>query len=316
MTLWLRSQLGGAAAASLFAVYLTAALVMPGIITRGSTEALAAGAAAEPAAAVETALSATRLPLGVFANIYIFHLFAALQHADVSMPAEDSALFYAIAPATAWADYDCAVHDRTQFAVAGAALMEPETLRHYLIEHQVAMARAVAESLRRHPGVLFERQACISGLVWYIGYGTTPFQVDATLGYDDPPPDFVVLAGENRSLLGASVRQWISGYVTWSESWNHRWLFWRPFVYTMLGVFAVLLFALAHRRGEALLVGVLPLALTLSLILLIPFPAFRYQYPATLLFTLLALLVLARPQRPAMPGAAGAAGGPDGQNAH
>lgn len=303
MTLWLRPRLGGAAAAALFAAYLTAALSMPGIVTRGSIEALDAGAAGS--AAMESEPPAARLPLGVFANIYIFHLFAALQHAGVPMATEDSALFYAIAPASAWADYDCAVHDRTQFAVAQAALMEPTVLRQYVAEHQIAMGRAVAQALLRHPAVLFERQACVSGLVWSISYGTAPFQVNATLGYDDPPPAFIALAGDNRSLLGEWARQWIRGYVAWSEAWNHRWLFWRPLLYTVLGVFAVLLFSLAHRRGDALLVGFLPLALTLSLILLIPFPAFRYQYPATLLFMLMALLVLARPPRPA-----------DGRDAH
>ncbi len=300
MVFWLRPRLGLAATASLFAVYLTAMSVMPGILVRDAD-------GTPPAHAVSPTLPQSRgMPFSAYANIYIYHLFAALQHRGIQIAPADAGLFFAIAPAAAWSHYDCAVQDRTQIAVSQAILLSPEALNTYLADHQQEMAWVVVKSVLRHPEVLLERQLCVSALVWYIGYGINSYQANATLGYDAPPPEFVALAGDNRSLVGSAVRKWVSEYVHWTESWNNRWLFWRPFLYCILGLYAILLFALTHRRSDVLVVGTLPLMLSLSLALLIPFPAFRYQYPATLIFTLLALLAVARPKPAAAPTCANA----------
>jgi hypothetical protein len=81
-------------------------------------------------------------------------------------------------------------------------------------------------------------------------------------------------------------------------------------LYLAPGLFSVLLYSTVRRRYDVLLVAALPVMLTLSLALLIAFPAFRYQYPATLLCMLLFLLAFARPARIAPSGPAPRAGSP------
>jgi len=63
-----------------------------------------------------------------------------------------------------------------------------------------ALALAVVRIVLKHPALL-QRQACITDMLWHIGLGQRPFQVTATLGYDNVDERFIQLAGESRSLL-------------------------------------------------------------------------------------------------------------------
>jgi len=58
----------------------------------------------------------------------------------------------------------------------------------------------VVRIVLKHPALL-QRRACITDMLWHIGIGQSPFQVTATLGYDNVDERFIQSAGESRSLL-------------------------------------------------------------------------------------------------------------------
>lgn len=70
-------------------------------------------------------------------------------------------------------------------------------------------------------------------------------------------------------------------------------MFWKPALPALVGAFAGLLYCVVRRETDVLLAVALPILLTLALAIVIPFPAFRYQYPASLLFMLLTPLLFA-----------------------
>ena len=78
-----------------------------------------------------------------------------------------------------------------------------------------APALAVVRIVLKHPALL-QRQACITDMLWHIGIGQRPFQVTATLGYDNVDERFIQLAGESRSLL-PDLRQAFQAYNLWTE---------------------------------------------------------------------------------------------------
>jgi len=71
-------------------------------------------------------------------------------------------------------------------------------------------------------------------------------------------------------------------------------MFWKPALPALIGSFAGLLYCVVRRETDVLLAVALPILLTLALAVVIPFPAFRYQYPASLLFMLLTPLLFSR----------------------
>jgi len=91
-----------------------------------------------------------------------------------------------------------------------------------------ALALAVVRIVLKHPALL-QRQACITDMLWHIGIGQRPYQVTATLGYDNLDERFVQLAGESRSLL-PDLRQAFQAYNLWTEGEGQFWVFWKPSV--------------------------------------------------------------------------------------
>jgi hypothetical protein len=113
-----------------------------------------------------------------------------------------------------------------------------------------------------------------------------PFQVAATLGYDNVDERFMQLAGESRSLL-PDMRQAFQAYNLWTEGEGQFWVFWKPALPLFIGFFIVGFYLVrTHDRG-VLLVALLPLLSVLLLLLVIPFPAYRYAYPSVVMVTLL-----------------------------
>jgi len=290
LAVYFSKGLGAKSAAALFAGYVGIALLTPTAVIYLSAEAQAQRSAT---AATTGVSDHGGYPLAEFANLYVFHLFAAALHDGVAIDPKDAAVFYKVAPEAAWREYDCSYVDKTLVSVGSSAQFDPL----YFAQHRGEMALIVVKLLVQNPAVLIHRQACVTRLLWYIGYRDSPFQTNATVGYDESsvPAAFIATAGDNRSLIGKVSRQFISDYISWSESPTHLWIFWKPFLYTCLGLFSVLIYSLSRKQYDVLLVAALPVMLTLLLAVVIPFPAFRYQYPATLLFTLLFLFSFARP---------------------
>ena len=119
-------------------------------------------------------------------------------------------------------------------------------------------------------------------MLWHIGIGQSPFQVTATLGYDNVDERFIQLAGESRSLL-PDLRQALQAYNLWTEGEGQFWVFWKPAHWLPHRR----LLPGPHTRPRVLLVALLPLLSVLLLLLVIPFPAYRYAYPSVVMVTLL-----------------------------
>jgi len=147
-----------------------------------------------------------------------------------------------------------------------------------------ALALAVVRIVLKHPALL-QRQACITDMLWHIGIGQRLCQVTATLGYDNLDERFIQLAGESRSVL-PDLRQAFQAYNLWTEGEGQFWVFWKPAPPHFIGFFIVGFYLIrTHDRG-VLLVALLPLLSVLLLLLVIPFPAYRYAYPSVVMVTL------------------------------
>ena len=130
-------------------------------------------------------------------------------------------------------------------------------------------------------------------MLWYVGYGQRPFVAIPTIGYDNVMPEFKSIAGENRALLNEKVKSTILQYLSWSDSKNF-WFFWKPALISYIGLFIILFRITLKRDSGLILVYLLPLSLTFVLAMVIPFPAYRYQYPVVLLMSSLCTLAFAR----------------------
>ncbi|RON24531.1 hypothetical protein BK660_02340 [Pseudomonas brassicacearum] len=233
------------------------------------------------------------LPLGTFATAYIYHLFGAAIATGIPIPAESSALFYSIAPREAWSTYDCNMTDTTFSGVNKGILLNSLDYADYLKKHQVEMLQAIIGLVRQHPDLLLQRQACITQVMWHTGFGQLPFQTTATLGYDNVDKRFLALAGESRSFW-PQLRESLETYKKWTEGQYWFWLFWRPALLLGLGFFVVGIYIARTKDLGLLLVALVPLTSILLLLLIIPFPAYRYTYPCVLILTLLGTLAFSR----------------------
>lgn len=291
MLFYFRRKLGLGLASVFFAIYLLSVYSFPKLAIEMSAEhAMAQSQSVSP----QSADTMGGLPLGVYSYWYILHLFSAAIHSNVPIPPEDAEVFFKLAPPEAWKKYDCAVHDKTQDTINQMGMMNNAARLSYFKEHQAQMIRIVTGLGLKYPAFWLERQTCATRILWYIGFKLSLFQVNTTIGYDSVPANFIEIAGPNLSLIGKGFRNMIIDYVSWSEAWNRAWLFWKPFLFTCFGFFSVILYSIVQSKRDVLVVIILPVMLIVSLGLLISFPAFRYPYPATLIFTLFFLFSFAK----------------------
>ncbi|WP_180128942.1 hypothetical protein [Rhodoferax sp. BLA1] len=230
------------------------------------------------------------LPFGLFGNFYIYHLFSAAVNSGVTLQEADTRLFFQIAPRNAWEKYDCFMTDTTFIGVSEGMLLNQSQYSIFLKEHQADLAVSIFNILRKNPSIFIDRQVCISKVLWYIGYKQKPFQATSTLGYDNVTNEFKLIAGNNGSLISEKSRSAIHKYVLWSEKKSNFWFFWKPALVFYMGLFCALVCLTVKRDIGLLLLLFLPIVMICVLALVIPFPAYRYAYPATLLMTLLCTL--------------------------
>lgn len=235
-------------------------------------------------------------PPNLFANVYIYHLFSAAVASGVPLKAEDTELFYSLAPRAAWADYDCLMTDTTQTSITKNILLSKQAYWQFLWDHQRDLAKTVGRIVWNSPEILWNRQVCITQMLWRTAVGEIPFQTTAVLGYDNPAAPFVESAGQNRSML-PQVTETLQRYKQQTESAGWFWLFWKPALPLLLGIFILGMYVARTRDAGVLLAAVTPLASILLLFVVIPFPAYRYAYPSVLLMLLLCTLAFARPPR-------------------
>lgn len=228
-------------------------------------------------------------PPRLFANVFIYHLFSAAVASEVPLQPEDAGIFYKLAPHGAWTKYECQMTDTTQASLSENILMTKEEYWTFLWNHQLDMAKAIGRILWKHPKILWNRQTCITRMLWYIGVGQKPFQSTAVLGYDSPAKKFIALAGQNRSLLPPLANAF-QRYKQWTESASWFWLFWKPAIPLILGIFVLCMYVLRTRDAGILLGAITPLTTVLLLLIVMPFPAYRYAYPAVLIMALFSSL--------------------------
>lgn len=276
------------------AVFLVVALVIP--------KTLAALAAQEiehyqrPAERVRILPNAD-LPLGVFTNLYLYHLFSAAMANNVAVSDDEAQPFFAIIPQEKWKNYSCYMTDTTMATLGQNIRFTQSEYNAHLQAHQPAMARTVLRIVRDNPKLLFDRQACITRVLWQIDVGDRPFQTTAMLGYDVVDKRFPPLAGESRTPW-PSLRQHIQDYMLWSENPDRFWFFWKPALPLAFGLFIVGLYLARTRDVGVGVVALMPVLTIVQLLLVIPFPAYRYAYPAVLVLMLLSGLVFCRPFPP------------------
>lgn len=234
-------------------------------------------------------------PPRLFANLYIYHLFAASVASGVSIDTEDAALFYRLAPRAAWENFDCYMADTTQTSVSQNIQLDRDAYLAFLWNHQLDLAKAVGRILLAHPKILLDRQICVTKMIWHTGVGQLPFQTTAALGFDDQESRFLPLAGPHRSLI-PMLTDAIEQYKSQTETASWFWLFWRPALPLFAGFFIVLMFVARTKDPGVMMAAVAPIASILLLLVVIPFPAYRYAYPAVLMMLLLSTLAFARPQ--------------------
>ncbi|WMD18202.1 hypothetical protein RAS12_16245 [Achromobacter seleniivolatilans] len=273
------------------AVFLIAAMVIPKVLVNQATQEV--DKYQRPAERVRILPNAD-LPLGVFTNLYIYHLFSAAMANGVAVPEEEAKPFFAIMPQDQWKKYSCYMTDTTMASLGRNIRFTQQEYNAHLQQHQTAMAKTVVGIVQDHPGLLFDRQACITKVLWQIGVGQHPFQATTMLGYDIVDKRFLPLAGESRTLW-PSLRHQIQRYEQWTENSSRFWLFWKPALPLMLGFFIVALYLARNRDVGVILVALLPVISIAQLLLVIPFPAYRYAYPSVLIMLLLSTLVFSRP---------------------
>ncbi len=234
-----------------------------------------------------------------FIRMNAYHLFAAAVHSGIPLQDKDTALFYQIAPSKAWSVYDCSMTDATTTSVSQHMLLSPAAYDIFLEQHLNDLAAADFRIVKAHPSILVNRQLCMTRLLWYIGYGEVPFEATATLGYDLSAGDpfaitFPQMVGPNHTLLPSSIQKLVRHPFVISQSHGYFWLFWKPALPLYLGLFCMLFYLTLRKDWGVVLVLTIPIALTLVLAAVIPFPAYRYQYPAALLCMLLSSLIFAK----------------------
>jgi len=269
--------------------FVALAVVVPGLAYHFSYEGTGARARSPDIPVLAPATEAP--PVSLVANIYMFHLFAAAVHSGMDISPRDSNLFYRIAPRSAWSKYDCAMVDPTLMALAETTLMTPEERTLFAGEHYNDLQRALFRIFAERPSVLLDRQLCITRLLWHVGVGQKPFETTGVLGYDSIAPGFSALVGDNRSLLPGGIRESIGAYVAWTESERWFWLFWKPALVLYVGLFVAINRLLVRFDLGILMALAIPLSLTAVMAVVIPFPAYRYQYPSAAIMSLLSILV-------------------------
>ncbi len=217
-------------------------------------------------------------------NFYIFNFFRAAIHSGVQLEASDTDLFYKIAPRSIWKNYTCYMADPYLIdPFSKESLLRPEDHKNF----QRDLFATIFRILKKNPSVLIDHELCITKILWYIGYGQVPFLAPPTLGYDNVKEQFKLLAGENKAILSNTIRGKISFYYSRSMSHQNFWFFWKPALILYFGLFCVL-FRLTMQYDNGLLFMLLiPATRLLVLIAFIPFPGYRYVYPAILVMSLL-----------------------------
>lgn len=231
----------------------------------------------------------------VFLYLYhIYHLFSAAVHNTISIEKSEEDLFLEIAPRNAWAQYNCFMTDTTMTSLNQKMILNQEQYLKFLADHKIDMVKAVSSIIKKHPSVLIDREICITKILWNIGYKQKPFQTTATLGYDSVLHEFKQIVGNNRSLLANKFRIILQKYISWTEAPSHFWFFWKPALFFYIGLFCICFRLTLQRDDGYLFIVGLALSIVLILAILIPFPAYRYVYPATLLMTLLCALTFSK----------------------
>ncbi|VVE06468.1 hypothetical protein PHO31112_02398 [Pandoraea horticolens] len=245
----------------------------------------------------------------VFSN----HLIAAAIHDGTPLTPEERQLAERVMPIADWRDsYDCRMMDKNRGAIFAAYQGRPEALKAMLGTQTRALESLALTLILRNPKAALERQLCISRPIWHMG--PTPAQNlwDTTAPAGMVGLDAIIVEPYASQLRLSPILPGLSKtletltYLTTipKQASGAQWLWWNTAAPMWLAVLVVLWRWRRHGDRRAAYIY-LPFAIhSAVMFVLIPYPAFRYQYPvwAILPFMLLFLAMpvhSARRHRPA-----------------
>ncbi|VVE32806.1 hypothetical protein PSO31014_03727 [Pandoraea soli] len=237
----------------------------------------------------------------VFSN----HFAAAAIHDGTSLSPEERQLAERVMPLSDWRNsYDCRMVDKTRAAMFMAYQGRPEALSAMLKANTGALESLALTLMLRNPKAALDRQLCISRPLWHMGPTPTQNLWDTTAPAGMVGLDAMIVEPYASQLQLSPVLPELSKYLKTliyhttipPQSSGIQWLWWNTAVPMYLSVLVV--GWLWRKRGDLRAAYVyLPFAIhSATMFLLIPYPAFRYQYPvwAILPFMLVFLSIPSR----------------------
>ncbi len=243
--------------------------------------------------------------VGSVALIFTNHIVAAAIHDGTPLLPEERALAEKVMPLSDWRDsYDCRMTDKTRAAILDAYQGRPEALAAVLNANAKALVKLAVTLAMRNPKAALERQLCISRPLWHVGPTAEQNLWDTTapagmVGLSDmivEPYASQLRLPPVLPALGKFLETFTYHTTIPRQAAGTLWLWWNSAVPMWLSLFVV--FWCWLRRGDRRAAYVyLPFAVhSATMFVLIPYPAFRYQYPVWAILPFM-LLFLALPSR-------------------
>jgi hypothetical protein len=203
----------------------------------------------------------------------------ALDSGPVLEPAELS-LLEAIHPLTdGWRNFDC-YHP--------LALLDWNDTKYALVDHDPGLViNSYLRLLRYNPGFILPELLRCKSIVWRITQPAGAEMYVESIGFDASGtamsiiPDPNALGLQEHSWL-PQLKQWLAGIYVATLAPQLVWLIWRPALYS-LGLMAAVILAALRRKCWRHTLLCLPALLATTPYLVLPIsPDFRYHYPAYL----------------------------------
>jgi hypothetical protein len=239
---------------------------------------------------------------------YANHFSAAALRADTPVSGDEAALLEKVMPLTEWkSSYDCRMLDKTRAAISSAH-KDDQALKIVMREVESDIMRLALSLIVRNPAAAMERQICITRPLWHIGPTSSENLWDTTapawlVGIDPGIPEPYASQLKLRSKLPdlmARLQDFVYKTIIPKQNRGWSWMYWSTAIPLMACLIVVLVRYFFRGDWRPAFVFLPFVIHTAVLLLLLPYPAFRYQYPvfAVAPFMFLFFLVpLPQPER-------------------
>jgi hypothetical protein len=218
---------------------------------------------------------------------YANHFSAAALRADTPISNDEATLLEKLMPLSKWkSSYDCRMVDKTRAAISDAH-KDAQALKTVMREVEPDIMGLALTLILRNPSAALERQICITRPLWHIGPPYSENLWDTTapawlVGIDPGIPEPYVSQLALRSKLPALMAR-LQDFVYRStipkQSHGWSWIYWSAAIPLLACLIVVLVRYFIKGDWRPAFVFLPFLIHTAVLLLLLPYPAFRYQYP-------------------------------------